>query len=104
MISKSTIRASLPVTLLLSAIAAWVWLWFFYTPVQADDLAFQSYYLGYLQRDGSPAQAWWDFILWHRGESNGRLGDFMAPLVTTYLPAGSSRRCRRWPWCGFYGL
>lgn len=71
---------------LLVVITIWGWLWYYYTPLQADDLAFQKYFLDFLDKDGSPVKAWFEFSNWHRSDSNGRLGDYMGPLVTTYLP------------------
>lgn len=62
-------------------------IWQYWTPVQMDDLWMQAYYNRFADRYGAGTfRAWLEYAEWFRVDSNGRLANYLAPIVTLYVP------------------
>lgn len=83
--------------LLAGAIALLFAIWQYWTPVQMDDLWMQAYYNRFADRYGAGTfKAWLEYARWFRVDSNGRLANYLAPIVTLYVP--------RWLFAALTGL
>lgn len=61
-------------------------LWMAWTPLQADDLAFAQFLEDFTGRAGDALRGWLDYAAWYRADSNGRLANYLAPVVTGFMP------------------
>ncbi|HAP29543.1 MAG TPA: hypothetical protein DCR26_05420 [Porphyromonadaceae bacterium] len=66
----------------LAVAALFTGLWMAWTPLQADDLAFAHFLDGFISRGSGPLEGWMDYAAWYRADSNGRLANYLAPVVT----------------------
>lgn len=66
--------------------AVFMALWLAWTPLQADDLAFAHFLDEFIGRAGESFSGWVDYAAWYRTDSNGRLANYLAPVVTSCMP------------------
>ncbi len=82
---ESYLRLLWLISLAMIATAFGLWQWF--TPLQIDDLAFQAYFNYFADKAGGHTfGAWLDYSMWYRGDTNGRLANYLAPVATLFLP------------------